>query len=303
MECLTRTCKAISLAFPPSLESITDAATATIGMSENEKPQPNGPQPTNGTNGNAQNEDVEKQNAHQGKLDKAKEKVKKGKEKVTKEPPGGYDATPIPSARDGYTVKFTFHRAENLPMSDLNSRSTDPYIHATLTSALEKRHKEDPDVVLRTPTVHVNTSPVWNYEWTVAGVPSRGFRLKCRLYDEDSSDHDDRLGNVTVQIDRIGPNWEGIRNKSFDIKKRMGSKRAYFIRGCAAMLSNDVSMDGRLWLSAEVISRSDKPHGRMYTVGKTSWVKHYSPMIGRLAGTKAPGSDNSTDGGKTERYE
>lgn len=62
---------------------------------------------------------------------------------------GGYDETPIPLAEDGYTVRFTFHRAENLPVSDLNSRSSDPYIHATLTSPLPKRHKEDPDTILR----------------------------------------------------------------------------------------------------------------------------------------------------------
>jgi hypothetical protein len=35
-------------------------------------------------------------------------------------------------------------------------------------------------------------------------------------------------------------------------------------------------------------------------VGMTSWYKHFSPMIGRLAGTKAPGS---SEGRETEKYE
>lgn len=42
----------------------------------------------------------------------------KGKEKE-KEPAGGYDDTPVPKRSPGYTLKFTFHRAENLPMSGM----------------------------------------------------------------------------------------------------------------------------------------------------------------------------------------
>jgi len=279
-------------------------------MSEKENAQPNGQ--TNGTNGNTQNGDAEKQPDHGGKIAAAKDKLTDKQQKIRDKnnPPGGYDSTPIPSARDGYTVKFTFHRAENLPVSDLNSRSSDPYVHATLTSSLPKRHKEDPDLVLRTPTIHKNTNPGWNVEWIVAGVPSSGFRLKCRLYDEDPSDHDDRLGNVTVNVGRIGPNWQGIRNERFDIKKRMGSKRAYMIRGCAAMLSSNVHMDGNLYLSAQLVGESEGQGGRMYTVGRTWWVKHYSPMIGRIAGTKAPGSpsggkkkEKQGEEGKTEKYD
>lgn len=275
-------------------------------MSENPNSTPSGA--ANDANGHTQNGDAEKHGDHQGKLAAAKDKVteKQQKLKDKNNPPGGYDATPIPQAPDGYTVKFTFHRAENLPLSDLNSRSSDPYLTASLTANLPTRHKEDPKMVLRTPTIHKDTDPEWNTEWIVAGVPSSGFRLKCRLYDEDASDHDDRLGNVTVIVGHIGPNWHGIVNDSFDIKKRMGSKRAYAIRGCAALLSSNVHMGGHLWLSAQVIGESEPPHGRMYTVGPTSWIKHYSPMIGRLAGTKAPGSSNGSPDGekpKTDKYE
>lgn len=171
-----------------------------------EKPNTEPSALSNGTNGNALNGDVEKQAGSHGKLAAAKDKMTEKQQKVMdkKNPPGGYDATPIPTAPDGFTVKFTFHRADNLPMSDLNSRSSDPYLTATLTSSLPKRHKEDPDMVLRTPTVHKSINPEWNTEWVVAGVPSSGFRLKCRLYDEDASDHDDRLGNATVYVGHIG---------------------------------------------------------------------------------------------------
>ncbi|PQE03412.1 C2 domain-containing protein [Rutstroemia sp. NJR-2017a BBW] len=244
----------------------------------------------------------EKQHRHD--LKAAKDKLNAQQQKIhdKNNPPGGYDATPIPHAPNGFTVRITFHRAENLPVADLNSQSSDPFLTATLTSSLLKRHKEDPDLVLRTQTIHKNTDPVWNKSWTVAGIPSSGFRLKCRLYDEDAADHDDRLGNVTIYVDQVGPNWQGFREKSFDIGKRMGSKRAYGIRACTAMFNKDIHMDGRLIVSAEYLGPSDEPHGRMYTVGETCFFKHYSPMIGRLAGTKAPGS---SEGGKppVEKYD
>lgn len=252
----------------------------------------------NGTNGNKP--------AHKHSFGTVKERLTKEQQKLRdkKDPPGGYDKTPIPPARDGYNVRITFHRAENLPFADLQTLSSDPYIHATLTSStLRKRHKEDPDLVLRTPTVHKKTNPKWNYQWTVAGVPSSGFRLKCRLYDEDPSDHDDRLGNVTVHVPSIGKDWQGIKEEAFSIKKRMGSKRAYLVRGVAALVNHNLHMTGTLYLSIEVLGESEPPHGRMYTVRECIWTKHFSPMIGRITGTKAPGSSEEGEKKKPEKYE
>lgn len=275
-------------------------------MSENEKPQESSAlkgEAADGVNGSAQNGNIEKKPTNP--LATAKDKVTEQKQKIKEkqEPAGGFDPTPIPLARDGFTVRFTFHRAENLPVSDLNSRSSDPYLTATLISALPKRHKEDPDLVLRTKTIHKQTNPQWDQSWTVAGIPASGFRLKCRLYDEDPSDHDDRLGNVTIHVNQIGLDWPGIREEGFDIKKRMASKRAYILRGCVSMLNKEVHMSGTLFVSAEVLGESEPPHGRMYTIAETCWTKHYSPMIGRLAGTKAPGSSEGGEGVKTEKYE
>lgn len=230
------------------------------------------------------------------------------KEKMKSDPTGGYDSTPVPSSGSGYTLKFTFHRAGNLPMSDLSSCSTDPFITAELTSGLAKRHKEDPELQFRTRTVHRSTEPVWEAVWIVAGVPAEGGRLKCRLYDEDPNNHDDRLGNVTVFLEHIGPKWSGIKERRYDVRKRMASKRAYFVRGCAAMLSKNVHMGAYLWLSIECLGESDKPWGRMYTLGDCQWFKHFSPMIGWVAGTKAPDGEqgdegDGADGGRAEKYE
>ena len=224
-------------------------------------------------------------------------------DKQSKKPAGGFDSTPIPSAPPGYTVKFTFHKATHLPFADINSLSSDPYINATLTTALEKRHKQDPDLRWRTPTIRRNVNPEWNSEWIVANVPASGFQLKCRLYDEDPADKDDRLGNVTVRIDSISEQWSGINQLAYKIKKRMGSKRAYSVRACASLLQGGkLAMSGELVLSAQVLGKTESDQGgHLYTVGPNQWTQHYSPLMGRLTGTKD--TEESKDGKKkAEKY-
>ena len=214
------------------------------------------------------------------------------------QPAGGFDDTPIPPSPAGFNVKITFHRALKLPIADINSMSSDPYVLATLSTSLRTRHKQDPPMRFRTPTIRRNCDPEWNSEWIVANVPADGFALKARIYDEDPADQDDRLGNVHVRVDSLNENFEGIREQSYKIKKRMGSKRAYLIRGCAAMFNRGLHMSGELVVSVEVLGKTDTDNGgRLWTVGPCNWSRHLSPMIGRLAGTKAPGAD-----GKTEKY-
>ncbi|OLN93238.1 hypothetical protein CCHL11_07588 [Colletotrichum chlorophyti] len=221
-----------------------------------------------------------------------KEKVKD----ITK-PSGGFDDTPLPDAPPGYTVRFIFHRATNLPAADLSTRSSDPFIHATLRAAVPKRHKEDPDLTHRTKTLRRTTEPVWNDEWIVANIPADGFILKCRIYDEDWPDHDDRLGNVTVKVPHVGEDWPGYPapGQEFIAKKRMGSKRAYFVKAITSHFDPRVDMSPRLWISMEVLGKSAPPHAQMYTVGPTSYFKHFSPMIGRLTGIKV-NRDEENDG-------
>ena len=232
------------------------------------------------------------------KTDKFGKDKDKEKKKDDKKPAGGFDNTSIPRAPPGYTVKFTFHRADKLPMADINTMSSDPYIVATLNTDLPTRHKQDPAMRFRTTTIRRSCDPVWNDYWIVANVPASGFYLKARIYDEDPADHDDRLGNVHVRVDSLGENFQPIREQAYKIKKRMASKRAYLIRGCAAMFSRGIHMSGDVVLSIEVLGKTDTDNGgRMWTVGPCHWTKHLSPMVGRLAGTKEPGKD-----GKAERY-
>jgi hypothetical protein len=238
------------------------------------------------------------------KLEKRTQARKSQVEKDKKQPPGGFDDTSLPNVPPGYTLKFTFHRARNLPFADINTLSSDPYVIATLQTDLQKRHKEDPDLKRRTPTIHRNTEPEWNTEWVVANVPASGFFLKCRLYDEDPADHDDRLGNVHVPVDGISDSWPGIKEQTYEIKKRMGSKRAYLIRGCAAILSGNLKMSGEMILSVENLGRTqDESGGKAYTVGPCYWSRHFSPLIGRLTGVKDTDDQTDQDGKKkTQKY-
>ena len=224
------------------------------------------------------------------------------KKKDDKTPAGGFDDSPIPRVPAGFTVKFTFHRAHSLPFADLNTLSSDPYVMAELQTDLPTRHKQDPPMRWRTPTIRRCVDPVWDSEWIVANVPASGFALKARLYDEDPGDHDDRLGNAHVHVDRLSEDFTPIKEQAYTIKKRMGSKRAYFFRGCAAMFNHKVHMSGDLVMSVEVLGRTDTDNGgRLYTIGPCNWTQHLSPMIGRLAGTKEPGADGK-DGKHAETY-
>jgi hypothetical protein len=235
------------------------------------------------------------------KLEKKYHKPEDSDKREKKGPAGGFDDTPVPRAPPGYTIKITFHKAENLPFADIGTLSSDPYVLAVLRTDLPKRHKQDPDLKLRTPTVHRNTNPEWETEWIVANVPKTGFNLKCRLYDEDPADHDDRLGNAHVDVTRIDDSWKGFSHRSFPLKKRMGSKRAYTIRGCAALLSKNVKMSGHLVVSVENMGRTDTENGgRVYTLGPLPWTRHYSPLIGRIAGTKD--TEQGKDGKSTQKY-
>jgi hypothetical protein len=217
---------------------------------------------------------------------KSKFKDQKDKIKTKTKPPGGFDPTPFPEAPPGYTIKFTFHRAENLPVGDISTRASDPFLTATLSTALPKRNKEDPDLCYRTRTIRRSLEPKWEEDWIVANVPSSGFKLKCRLYDEDWPDHNDRLGNATIYVYGVNESWEGFMDKVFEVKKRVGSKRAYFLKAATTAFHKGQSMTPRLYVSAKVVGKSDPPHGHIYTVGPTYYFKHFSPMIGRMAGIK-----------------
>lgn len=186
------------------------------------------------------------------------------------QPAGGFDDTPIPHAPPGYTLRFTFHRGDNLPFADFGSFSSDPYIAAQLMFKLPQRHKQDPPLIFRTPTVRKNTNPVWDREWIVANVPASGFELKCCVLDEDAADHDDKLGNAYVQVNSINESWPGIKEQRFKVKKRMGSKRVYVFGNLAALASRRLDPGSYVVISVECLGKTPGSEGgQVYTDRKS----------------------------------
>lgn len=219
-----------------------------------------------------------------------------------KVPSSGFDGTPLPRAPSGYTLKFIFHGATNLPIADINSLSSDPFIRVKLVADIPRRHKQDPVPTFRTPTVRRSVNPVWNSEWTVANVPDSGFRLECRVFDEDPVDHDDDLGHVHIDVPSINDEWEGIRERSCEIKIRSASKRAYLPRVIAMACSSRRKLHGRLVVSVQSLGKTPGDNsGQMYTVGPIYWFKHFSPLIGRIINTKND-LENTNAKGKITKY-
>lgn len=217
-------------------------------------------------------------------------------------PAGGFDATPIPYAPPGFTLKFTFHRGDGLPFADFGSFTSDPYVYAQLLVDLPRRHKQDPVVSFRTPTVHKNTNPEWNCEWIVANVPASGFTLKASVLDEDPADHDDKLGIATIEVPSLSEDWRGFKEQPFKIKKRFGSKRVYVFTNVSAFATGH-HKESFLVMSIECLGKTlGDEGGPMYTLGPNHWFKHFSPLIGRLAGTKDRVQSQDGSGKAVGRY-
>ncbi|WWC67738.1 uncharacterized protein I206_101650 [Kwoniella pini CBS 10737] len=201
-------------------------------------------------------------------------------------PAGGYDSTPLPkSTKPTYTVKITFHSATNLPIADFGDGSADPFILAQIKTSHKGRHPHDPYLRFRTKTIQKNVEPIWESNWIIDGIPSDGFDLSCRIYDEDPSDHDDRLGKVEIQTGNIDDkNWKGIIKQEYKVKKTGADLRAYSARWACHLIGRK-KLHAKLTLSIEVIGKTNNDLGKAYTVNNFWWI-HYSPLIGRLAGVK-----------------
>lgn len=142
---------------------------------------------------------------------------------------------------------------------------------------------------------------------------------------------DDRLGDVNIVLNDIGSSqWTDITEQPFEIKKKHASKRANLMRAAATVIHpvqkalfhhslrhDDAHYAEELYISVEVLEKMspDQDVGKAYTLGPCRWFQHYSPLIGRMVGTKDGASDAEDGGGrssegkangkgnKTERFE
>lgn len=60
-------------------------------------------------------------------------------------------------------------------------------------------------------------------------------------------------------------------------------------------------MDARLVVSVECLGKTEDngTKGRLYTCGPGHWSRHFSPLFGRIAGTKEPANGDA----KSQKYE
>jgi hypothetical protein len=108
--------------------------------------------------------------------------------------------------------------------------------------------------------------------------------LKARLYDEDPDDYDDRLGKVEVETGAINEHFS-IKEETYKVRKTGANFKAYALRSCLRLVDKAHDLHARLVLSVEVLGKTKEEVGKVYTVNNFWWI-HYSPIIGRIAGTK-----------------
>lgn len=251
-----------------------------------------------------------------------------------------------------YTVKIVFHKAYSLPIADLPSCSSDPYVSAEIrlpdpqssssvtrhfsglslspdqgrgrrvsfsnafgsskpSSSPEKLSRPpnrsrggsftgpptgtsgtapgldgDPPLRFRSATVQRTLNPEWQSEWIVAGVPSSAL-IEARVYDEDSSGHDDLLGTAFIPL---GPLSEHYSSEwvSYRLHRRGADPLALGLKATLGVFDPDARAAATMAVSVRVLGRTKRNIGRMYTVNSHWWI-HYSPLIGTLTDTTSPG--------------
>jgi Ca2+-dependent lipid-binding protein len=151
-------------------------------------------------------------------------------------------------------------------MADYGARTSDPFLHARFLTSTPSRHKEDPPLTFRTQTRHRTVEPTWDASWVLANVPSSGFTLKVHVFDEDPDDHDDRLGSLHIHEHRIDEGYKGFDHRSFELKKRSASWRAYAIRWVAVGCGKK-EMHAKVLISIENLGKTEAKDGRVHTVG------------------------------------
>lgn len=181
-----------------------------------------------------------------------------------------------------YNISITFLRAENLPIADIPSLSSDPYVSATLETESSVVNKDySPPLRFRTQTQRCTTNPTWDCVWDVGNVPRPGTKLHVQMMDEDYGDHDDRLGHVTIDFERLA-RWEGekvVNEEWYPLRKKGASKKAAVLRLCAAGASaagecvggegTKAKAKARVLVRIEVKGETklEKPYPRAFTMG------------------------------------
>jgi len=212
-----------------------------------------------------------------------------------------------------YTVRITFLRVANVPVSDIHNLSCDPYIQATLSvpvlSPGDPQGDPGPQTLsYRTHTRHRSLNPEFNSSWIVSGIPKSGFVLSVHLKDEDTGKFDDRLAKSIVQIPPINASkavlegdWDS-GEMEYKMHKRKGTvmSKVFTCFAVAATLRK-VDHRVRLWVHIKVLGRAENQKDRrIYTVGPPRYFRHFSPLIGKYLTANSPDEQPSSSNSHSE---
>lgn len=212
-----------------------------------------------------------------------------------KKPEGGRDKTPLPPTEGPtYDVRIIFHSGANLPIADLGSGSSDPYILAQCNTDLPTRHKGDPPLRFRSATARRSLNPKWEAEWVLGGVPGRGCEIKTRVYDEDAGT-DDLLGRVHIKTGAIEEGWKF--KETLKLTSRGANWAVWGLRACLKPVSEEARKDATITVSMEVLGRTKVEVGKVYTMNSFWWT-HYSPLLGHVVNTTVPDKEDRAEQAK-----
>lgn len=182
-----------------------------------------------------------------------------------------------------YTCEINIHKATQVPVGDINTLSSDPYVLAILQVGPTGDQGLPPQkLVYRTKTVRRTLDPEWDCNWIVGGIPDTGFTLTLKLRDEDPGQFlsDDKLGTAVLRIPQRGAKleegWES-EEKEYKIEKRKGDMGNHLATYVAAVLSRGkVGHQSRIWVSVRVLGSPQKrgdEHQKIYTLGPRTYPK------------------------------
>ena len=143
-------------------------------------------------------------------------------------------------------VLITFKTASNVPIRDLISKSSDPYLLALLSPRTPPSPEYPPfPLTYRTTTKRETRNPEWNETWHLGGIPIEGFDMKIKIYDEDKpGEFGDRLGVADFSVSKlpsaaVDGNAGEAQEFELKIKKRKASRRAYAATYLVAWCNRD----------------------------------------------------------------
>ncbi|BFZ53461.1 hypothetical protein PYCC9005_000485 [Savitreella phatthalungensis] len=193
-----------------------------------------------------------------------------------------------------YTVAIQFVKAAHVPIGDFFNGSSDPYIVGLMN------HKTDDELVFRTSTCRSTRFPEWQHDdvWQVSGVKEGTF-VKLRMYDEDPRKLDnDRLGVSELKLENLEQlckETEGSKSGkeiTLKVQKRQANAKVYFLTYIHSWFAfQDLNRQSASLVLRLKVRKDEESLPEPRQTGPLRYSIHFSPMLGRMAGTKGSGSN------------